>query len=212
MSTHTHAHQFDTPQQQHQATRLGMWAFLITEVMLFSGMFVAYILYRTWYPEAFIEGSSHLDVMLGTINTLVLISSSFTMVLAVHAAAEGKKQAIQKNLVLTLVLGLVFLGIKAVEYSHKFHDHLVPGPNFAHEGIHGGHLQLFYSLYFAMTGTHAFHMIIGMGLLVYLFIRAGKGAFNKDHTAVELVGLYWHFVDLVWIFLFPLLYLLGRHL
>jgi cytochrome c oxidase subunit 3 len=168
--------------------------------------------YRAAYPAAFAEGSHHLDIVLGCINTVVLISSSLTMALAVHAAQIGQRQLLIAFLLLTIVLGLVFLGIKAIEYTHKFEDHLVPGPTFVFEGEHARQVQIFYSFYFGMTGMHALHMVIGIGLLSVLVWLAWRGRFSSTYYApVENIGLYWHFVDIVWIFLFPLLYLLGRH-
>lgn len=206
------AHHFDDAEQQHDASSLGMWLFLIQEVMFFGGLFTAYVVYRTAYPEAFHAGSHELDIGLGAFNTLVLLTSSLTMALSVHAAQVSKRGMLLVNLVLTLILGLVFLGVKVIEYSAKFEHHLVPGPHFAFHGAEAGNVELFFSLYFAMTGLHALHMIIGAGLLLVLIWRGAQGMFNKYYcTPVEMVGLYWHFVDLVWIFLFPLLYLLGRH-
>jgi cytochrome c oxidase subunit III len=206
------AHQFDTPLQQYEASTLGMWVFLLTEIMFFGGMFLGYTVYRLIYPEAFAEGSHHLDVVLGGINTAVLIGSSLTMALAVHAAQMGERQQLIRFLAGTLGLGLVFLGIKAIEYAHKFEAHLVPGSRFVYEGPHAPQVQLFLSFYFGMTGMHALHMLIGIGLLSVLIRLAWHGRFSPDyHTPVEMIGLYWHFVDVVWIFLFPLLYLLGRH-
>ncbi len=206
-----HAHQFESPLQQYQASSLGMWVFLITEIMFFGGLFLGYTIYRSMYPAAFAAGSHHLDIRLGGFNTVVLIGSSLTMALAVHAAEIGKKKGQIFYLLATVFLGVVFLGVKGIEYSHKFHEHLVPGPHFHFEHA-PREVQLFYSLYFAMTGMHAFHMIIGIGLILWLTVLAAKGRFTKAyHTPVEMIGLYWHFVDIVWIFLFPLLYLLGRH-
>ncbi|MEX2303922.1 MAG: cytochrome c oxidase subunit 3 family protein [Bryobacterales bacterium] len=206
------AHQFDDAEQQFEASSLGMWVFLLTEVMFFGGLFIGYIVYRTAYPEAWAEGSNTLDVMLGGMNTAVLICSSLTMALAVHAAQTGNRKLIILFLVLTIVFGAVFLGVKAVEYSHKFHEHHVPGPSFQFEGEHSQAAQLFFSFYFAMTGVHAVHMIIGIGYLLLLIYQAWKGLFTADYfTPVEMFGLYWHFVDIIWIFLYPLLYLVGRH-
>jgi cytochrome c oxidase subunit 3 len=161
---------------------------------------------------AFTEGSHHLDVMLGGINTVVLIGSSLTMALAVRASQMGRSRAIALFLAATILLGCVFLGIKGVEYGHKFAEGFVPGPSFRVGSPVAAQLELFYSLYFAMTGMHAFHMVVGIGLMAWLIGRAAMGHFSPDYYApVEMVGLYWHFVDIVWIFLFPLLYLLGRH-
>jgi cytochrome c oxidase subunit 3 len=206
------AHHFDDLEQQHEAASLGMWAFLVTEVLFFGGLFGAYAVYRQQFHEAFVRASDSLDVRLGAINTGILIGSSLTMVLAVHAGQQGRGKAIAFWLWATILLGGGFLGIKAVEYTHKWHEHLVPGPHFAFEGVPGGHEQLFFALYFAMTGLHAFHMLIGIGLLAWLSSHALRGRFTRENSNwVEMTGLYWHFVDLVWIFLFPLLYLVGRH-
>jgi cytochrome c oxidase subunit III len=206
------AHQFDDMAQQHSADSLGMWAFLLTEVMFFGGLFLGYTVYRWAYPQAFAEASHHLDVWLGSINTAVLIASSLSMALAVHSAQTNERRGLIRFLLLTVLLGLVFLGIKGTEYLHKFEEHLIPGANFAYPGPHAHQVQLFFSFYFGMTGLHAFHMIVGIGLLAALVWQAGRGRFSADYNApVELIGLYWHFVDIVWIFLFPLLYLLGRH-
>jgi cytochrome c oxidase subunit 3 len=209
------AHHFDDAEQQHDASALGMWFFLAQEVMFFGGLFTAYVVYRHLFPEAFHAGSHELDIGLGAFNTLVLLTSSLTMALSVHAAQVSKRGMLLVNLVLTLILGFVFLGVKVIEYSAKFEHHLVPGPHFQMHGLHGAeaaNAQLFFSLYFAMTGLHALHMIVGAGLLLVLIVRGYQGMFNRYYyTPVEMVGLYWHFVDLIWIFLFPLLYLLGRH-
>jgi cytochrome c oxidase subunit 3 len=206
------AEQFDDLEQQREAVQLGMWAFLTTEVMFFGGLFTGYAVYRWSHPAAFAEASRHLDVLLGTVNTAVLICSSLTMALAVHAASLGRKRPTAGWLALTIALGSVFLGIKAIEYSHKFHEHLVPGRHFHMEGTQGASGQLFFSFYFAMTGVHALHMVIGIAILAVLIVKALRGRYGpENHSAVEMTGLYWHFVDIVWIFLFPLLYLIGRH-
>lgn len=206
-----HYHQFESVQQQYQASALGMWLFLVTELMFFGGLFLGYSIYRSQYPDAFAHASHHLDITLGAFNTVVLIGSSLTMVLAVHAAQISNKKKQVIYLLLTMLFGSIFLGVKAIEYSHKFHEHLVPGPHF-HITDAGPGAQLFFSLYFAMTGMHAVHMIIGIVMLGILTFHASKGKYHKNyHTPVEMIGLYWHFVDIVWIFLFPLLYLIGRH-
>jgi cytochrome c oxidase subunit III len=206
-------HHFDNLDQQFEASALGMWVFLVTEILFFGGLFTAYMVYRLAYPEAFAEASHELDVVLGGVNTAVLIGSSLTMAMAVWSAQLGRRGGQLLFLVLTIALGLAFLGIKAVEYSHKFEHHLVPGPDFRFESARDPiHTQLFFSLYFVMTGLHALHMVIGIGLMAVLFVMAFKGRFTKAyHTPVEISGLYWHFVDIVWIFLFPLLYLIDRH-
>ena len=226
-------HHFENMEQQREAGTLGMWVFLVTEIMFFGGMFLAYTLYRSFNPESFASASNHLDITLGAVNTGVLILSSFTMAMAVYFTQIGKPRPQVLCLGLTLVLGLTFLGIKAVEYYDKYEDHLIPGrlipgnpfnPAVAHEGDTDPHklhllpgatvqrVEMFYWIYFAMTGMHALHMIIGAGLLTFLLIFSLKGRFGPEyHSPVEVIGLYWHFVDIVWIFLFPLLYLLGRH-
>jgi cytochrome c oxidase subunit 3 len=206
------AHQFEDLEQQHDTATLGMWVFLVTELLFFGGLFVTYLLYRTWYPQAFAAASHHLDIFWGTTNTAVLIASSLTMALAVHAAQTNARRATVVFLVATLILGCTFLGIKGLEYTHKFHEHLVPGPLFEFEGAQPQHAQIFFSLYFVMTGLHALHMIIGIGVMAVLTAMAARGRFSADYfNPVEIGGLYWHFVDIVWIFLFPLLYLIGRH-
>jgi cytochrome c oxidase subunit 3 len=206
------AHHFDDAEQQREASSLGMWLFLVNEVMFFGGLFTAYVVYRTAFPQAFYDGSHHLDIGLGAFNTVVLLTSSLTMALSVHAAQVSKRGMLVTNLILTQILGAIFLAVKAYEYTHKWHEHVVPGPYFRWDGPDAPNVQLFFSLYFAMTGLHALHMVVGAGLLFVLIFRAWQGMFNRNYyTPVEMVGLYWHFVDLVWIFLFPLLYLLGRH-
>ena len=205
-------HHFDVVEQQHQASWLVMWVFLATEVMFFGGMFAGYFVYRHWYMQAFASASNHLDLWLGAINTAVLICSSFTMALAVYSAETSRRKPLITFLVLTIILGLAFLGIKFYEYHTKFAEHLVPGSSFRFDASLARPAEIFFSFYFAMTGMHAVHMIIGIGLLTALIVQARRGRFSAFyHTPVELTGLYWHFVDIVWIFLFPLLYLLGRH-
>ncbi|HLK62790.1 MAG TPA: cytochrome c oxidase subunit 3 family protein [Bryobacteraceae bacterium] len=209
--------QFDTAGQQKDASTLGMWLFLITEIMFFGGMFLAYSVYRGIYPTIFAIASTSLNVYIGAANTVVLLCSSFTMVLAVRAAQLGQRRAIIVFLVLTLALGTVFLGVKAYEWKEKFEEHHIPGQAAFHlEGVSAdqqGHAQLFFSLYFAMTGLHALHMVIGAGILTVLIFQARRGKFTADYmTPVDVAGLYWHFVDIIWIFLFPLLYLIDRHL
>ncbi len=223
------AHHFDDLEQQHEAGSLGMWVFLVTEIMFFGGLFTGYTIYRSQYLQGFTAGSHLLDIKLGASNTAVLIASSLTMALAVHSAQLGKRKLLVTFLLLTMLLGSVFLGIKYVEYHHKYVEHLVPcqsaacsnlGLDFAPEDETLKHLQrlhaplpaveIFFCFYFFMTGMHALHMIIGVGLLTALVIRARRGRFSAEHYApVEISGLYWHFVDIVWIFLFPLLYLIG---
>jgi cytochrome c oxidase subunit III len=208
--------QFETMDQQRESASLGMWVFLTTEVLFFGGMFMTYTLNRSTYPDVFGEASRSINLTLGAVNTVVLIGSSLTMAMSVWAASVGKKQLVTIFLILTLILGTVFLGIKGVEYHEKFVEYHVPGLNFSFEPgasvATNAHAQLFFSLYFAMTGLHALHMIIGAGLLIWLIKESMRGRFTAEYnTPVEMVGLYWHFVDIVWIFLFPLLYLIDRH-
>lgn len=204
-------HHFATPAQQMDASMLGMWTFLITEVLFFGGMFAAYSVYRDMYYDAFASTSRFMDVTLGMTNTAVLICSSLTMVLAVRSAQINKRRETMMFLVLTMIFGIAFLGVKAYEYHSKWAESLVPGFNFHYEQVQfAQHAQILFFLYFCMTGMHAIHMIVGLGLLTWLWIRARKGAFTSSYfSPVEMVGLYWHFVDIVWIFLFPLLYLIG---
>jgi cytochrome c oxidase subunit 3 len=208
--------QFDTAAQQKDASTLGMWIFLITEIMFFGGMFLAYTIYRATYPTVFAVASSTLNVYIGAANTVVLLCSSLTMVLAVRAAQLGQRKAIVLFLILTLILGFVFLGVKAYEWNEKFQEHHVPGATFHMEELapeQQGQAQLFFSLYFGMTGLHALHMVIGAGLVGLLTWWAWRGKYSPEYmTPVDVGGLYWHFVDIIWIFLFPLLYLIDRHL
>ncbi len=206
-------HQFDSMHQQKDASSLGMWIFLMTEVLFFGGFFLAYTIYRFSYPHAFALASRHMNVVIGTTNTAVLIISSLTMAMAVHSAALGRRRSLLVFLPVTIFLGFVFLALKAVEYTDHIEHHLFPGPWFRWEGPDAPAAQMFFSLYFGMTGLHAFHMIVGIGIVTTLWIMAYRNRFSPAyHTPVEVSGLYWHFVDIVWIFLFPLLYLIGRHL
>ena len=206
--------QFDTEAQQNDASTLGMWVFLLTEIMFFGGLFMMYTVYRAVYPNVFGLASSTLNEIIGAANTAVLLCSSFTMVLAVRGAQLGKRRTVMLFLILTIILGLVFLGIKGFEWNQKFQEHHVPGPGFHLEGTAlQGQAQLFFSLYFAMTGLHALHMVIGCGLMLYLLWKTYQGTYSPDYyTPIDMGGLYWHFVDIIWIFLFPLLYLIDRHL
>jgi len=234
-------HHFDDMEQQKEASTFGMWVFLLTEIMMFCGVFVDYMIYRIKYYDAFVAGSSSINVVWGFVNTLVLIISSLTMALAVSAAQRGVKRQQQIFIVLTMILGLVFLGVKAIEYTKKYEEHHIPGgvfgkfdavnnydptgkeKNIRDELIEkenktvedatqtAGNTVIFFSFYFAMTGLHALHMVIGLILMTWLLIRVSRGEFGPQYyTPVELSGLYWHFVDIVWIFLFPLLYLINR--
>lgn len=211
------AHHFEDIDQQNESAILGMWLFLGQEIMFFGGLFAVYIVYRFKYPEAWAAGSSELDIYLGTLNTVVLLVSSLTMALAVWSAQTGRQKGLVRFLFATLSLGLVFLFVKGIEYHAKFVHHHVPGINFqfhseAFPNAAENHVQLFYALYFIMTGMHAFHMVIGAGLLIWLIVLAKKGTFGSHNfMKVELTGFYWHFVDIVWVFLYPLIYLVNRH-
>ncbi len=227
---HTHGpellHHFDTANQQREAASFGMWIFLVTEVMFFGGLFVAYLLYRGWYYEAFVAASKTCNIYLGTFNTVVLIGSSLTMATAVWASQKGYRKLLCLCILATMGLGATFLGIKSIEYTAKWKESHVPGlkfspASFEHPEKAGekplSHdlalkTQIYFGLYFGMTGMHAMHMIIGMGIMVFLLIKAWKGAYTTGHhTMIENFGLYWHFVDIIWIYLFPLLYLISRH-
>ena len=236
MAEHAHPpyqrHHFETIDQQNDATNFAMWLFLLTEIMFFGGLFTAYLILRNWYYPAFVAASHQLNIFWGSLNTLVLISSSFTMAMGVWCAEMRRKSGLVLFLVATFLLGLVFLGIKTIEYSEKIEKHHVPGfhysvksfvnpasdPESAQYGDKplsmdmARKTELYFFLYFAMTGMHALHMIIGIAILGYMIFRARAGAYTTGHvTFVENFGLYWHFVDIVWIFLFPLLYLISRH-
>jgi cytochrome c oxidase subunit III len=206
-------HHFEDLGQQHEASTLGMWMFLATEILFFGGFFLAYTVYRNMYPAAWAAGAHHQNWIIGTVNTIVLIGSSLTMALAVYGAQTAKRKFTTLMLVLTLLLGGVFLGVKAYEYSIHIEEGLFPGSHFTY--VHHADpsltrgIELFMLFYFGMTGMHALHMIIGFGLLLYFIRRAWRGDFGEEYYGpVEIMGLYWHFVDIVWIFLFPLLYLI----
>jgi cytochrome c oxidase subunit III len=220
MSSSSHiAHQFDDSAQQREAATLGMWAFLATEVMFFGGALVAYAVYRARYPEGFILASQLENWKIGAFNTGVLLCSSLAMALAVYSAHHGNRRGIIGWLAATIVLACMFLGVKAYEYTHLYHEGLIPSagfdqpapgdkPHFPAE--HRSAARIFYSLYFALTGIHALHMVIGIGLMLWLIGLARRGRFSGDYyNPVEMTGLYWHFVDIVWIFLYPLLYLIS---
>lgn len=207
----TVAHHFDDLQQQREALRFGMWVFLLTEVMLFGGLFTAYTVYRLQYPAAFAEASRHLDVWLGTINTAVLIASSLAVALAHRSAELENRRSLIVALLAAIVLGSVFVGIKSFEYYHKSIEGLVPGEGFHYAGSGAREVQLFFVLYFVMTGLHLAHMLIGLAVLLGIVLLAMKQTAAEQQSRVEVAGLYWHFVDIVWIFLFPLLYLIGLH-
>lgn len=206
------AEHFDDMVQQQGAASLGMWVFLATEIMFFGGLFVSYAVYRFLYPDAWAIGSHMSDLTLGGVNTAALIASSLTMALSVHFARHDRRGALILCLVLTIALGTAFLGVKSLEYYHKYAEHRIPGVSFDYAGPFVREVSLFLLFYFFMTGMHALHMVIGIGLLLVLVFRAWRRRFSSHYfSPVEVTGLYWHFVDLVWIFLFPLLYLIDRH-
>jgi cytochrome c oxidase subunit 3 len=209
------AHQFETMEQQRESATMGMWVFLVTEILFFGGLFGSYIVYRALYHDSFEIGSNLLKINFGAANTIVLIGSSLTMALAIHAAQAGKKAREQMMwLLLTILLGALFLAVKfTFEWTADYHEHLIPGFGFVVRpewGAAGPHVPIFFCFYFFMTGLHALHMIVGIPILLVMTWMASRNTFNADYNApLENTGLYWHFVDIVWIFLFPLLYLVG---
>jgi cytochrome c oxidase subunit 3 len=202
--------QFADIEQQKESAKLGMWLFLLTEILLFGGLFVAYAIYRAWYPDLFFNAHKVLDVGLGALNTVVLISSSLTMALAIRSIQLNRTRASMRLLLITLLLAGVFLVVKYFEYSHKFDLGQLPGRFYTFEGIEGNNPHIFFSIYFMMTGLHGVHVIGGIGVIAWLAKRTARGDFSAEYyTPVEMTGLYWHLVDLIWIFLFPLLNLIG---
>jgi cytochrome c oxidase subunit III len=200
---------FASLEVQNHAARLGMWLFLATEILLFAGLFVIYANYRFLFPEAFAAASRELNLNLGTFNTLLLITSSFTAAMAVHYAKEGKNKQVVLMFVLTILMAMGFLVVKYFEYAHKFHEHQLPGPYYAFPGLTLPGASAYFTIYFLSTGLHAFHVIIGMIVLGWVTLKAMRNEFSyHNYTAVELGSMYWHLVDLVWIFLFPMLYLI----
>ena len=204
-----HAHHFDSYSQEVSAGKLGMWLFLCTEILMFGGLFVGYVLYHSKYPDVFKAGAQFLDWKMGSINTVVLLLSSFTMALSIYYAQKNKMKKCQGMLVATLVCGFIFMFIKYLEYSHKMHIGIFPGKFFSYEGegfVTG--LPLYFSFYYLMTGLHASHVIAGLCLIGWMLYKAIYLKVGPDHYApLEFVGLFWHLVDLIWIYLFPLLYL-----
>jgi cytochrome c oxidase subunit 3 len=206
------AHQFEDATQQRDAATLGMWVFIATEILFFGGIFLGYTAYRLRYPEVFREASEHTLVMIGTINTGVLLFSSFTMVLAVRAAQFKHRVSLVGFLFATAMLGAVFLVLKGFEYAHEIREGLLPNSHFHIENADPLIGRMFFYLYFLMTGVHALHVTIGVVLLGIFALRALiTMRLERMSTAVDLLGLYWHFVDIVWVFLFPLIYLVGRN-
>lgn len=204
------AHHFSEAEQQRESAKLGMWIFLVTEILLFGGLFVFYAIYRAWNPDMFINAHVHLNVYLGTLNTIVLISSSVTVALAIRAIQFNMRKQTIILLITTIVLAAVFLLVKYFEYSHKIHLGQLPGKFYTYTGIEGTNPHVFFSVYFMLTGLHGIHVIAGMAAILWVLVRTYKGHFSGEYyTPVENAGLYWHLVDLIWIFLFPLLYLIG---
>ena len=219
-------HHFETVEQQREAASFGMWLFLLTEIMFFGGLFCAYLIFRNWYYPAFVAGSHQMNLTLGTVNTAVLITSGFCMALAVWAAEVRKEKLLVWFLILTTIFGVAFVVVKYFEWSAEWKESHVPGLRFSiQDFVHpekpnetplapdmAEKTQVYFFLYFAMTGMHALHMLIGIGLLSWLIWRARRGDFSTGYVMpIENFGLYWHFVDIVWLFLFPLLYLINLH-
>jgi cytochrome c oxidase subunit 3 len=206
------AHQFETAGQQRHADTVGMWIFLATEVLFFGGLFLGYSAYRFAYPAGFRAAGEHTILVAGAVNTAVLLVSSFTMALAVRSAELQRRKPLVWLLGATAALGLVFLVIKALEYTAEIHEGLLPGDHFRFPGPEAPHARIFFSYYFTMTGLHALHVTIGVALIVAYAWRALRiRDLGRFATSVDLLGLYWHFVDIVWVFLFPLIYLMGRN-
>lgn len=206
------AEQFDNLEQQREAVTLGMWIFLATEILFFGGLFLGFFVYRASYPEVFTAASRHLHVWLGTLNTAVLLTSSLTIALAVHAARVERRRMLIIFLGITFLLGAVFLGIKAIEYRWEFQENLMPfaGLTFHFEGPSPEQARIFFGFYFVMTGLHALHLLIGLGVIGVMIALAALGlGEHRLERRVEMTGLYWHFVDLVWVFLFPIVYLIS---
>lgn len=209
-SSSTLQHHFTNMEQQKDSAKLGMWVFLVTEVLLFGGLFVAYSIYRAWNPDLFYNAHTHLSLFSGTTNTVVLITSSVTVALAIRYMQLNNKKATLIYLGVTLALAAVFLVIKYFEYAHKFHLGQLPGKYYTYTGIEGSNPHVFFSIYFLMTGLHGFHVLCGIGVISWMIKRTARGDFSSEYyTPIELTGLYWHLVDLIWIFLFPLFYLVG---
>lgn len=207
---HHHAEHFESHEAEFNAAKFGMWLFLVTEIMLFGGLFVAYTIYRSMYPEMFHEAHHALNKVMGGINTIVLICSSLSMAMAVGMAQRNEREKSIKLMLLTLFCAVIFLVIKYFEWTHKIHEGLLPGGFFHNEEITNPKAPLFFSLYFLMTGLHGIHVLLGMGVIIWVLLRTRKGEFSSEYyTPVEMAGLYWHLVDLIWIFLFPLFYLIG---
>jgi cytochrome c oxidase subunit 3 len=203
------AHHFENAYQQFSSAKLGMWLFIVQEILFFSALFVAYAVYRGMHPEMFVDAHHHLSWKMGGINTLVLIFSSFTMAMSIRTAQLNQRLQSFWYLGTTLFCSCIFMVIKFFEYAEKIHHGYLPSVWFSGEGIYET-MHIFFGIYFTMTGLHGLHVLVGMGLIIWLMLETRKGKYNSEYfTPVEMVGLYWHLVDLIWIFLFPLLYLIG---
>ncbi len=203
-------HHFSDSAQQHESAKLGMWLFLLTEILLFGGLFGFYVFYRAWNPDIFHNAHVHLNTTLGTINTLVLITSSVTVAMGIYSIQNGERKKTIGYLATTLALAGVFLVIKYFEYAHKFHLGQLPGQFYSYTGIEGTNPHIFFSVYFTMTGLHGIHVLAGMVVIGWMLYRTFRNDFSAEYyTPIEMTGLYWHLVDIIWIFLFPLLYLIG---
>ncbi len=203
-------HHFREMSQQFEAAKIGMWLFLVTEVLLFGGLFVGYGIMHAKHPEAFMAAHHHLDKVMGALNTIVLLFSSFTMVMAVWAAQTNRRKLTILFLIITLLCACTFMVVKYFEYSHKFHDGLLPGKYYTHQGDTVPGQFMFFSFYFMMTGLHGIHVLLGMIAIIWVLFRTIRGDFSSDYYApVDITGLYWHLVDLIWIYLFPLMYLIS---
>jgi cytochrome c oxidase subunit 3 len=203
-------HHFANYEQQFDASKIGMWLFLATEILLFGGLFVGFGLMQSKHPEAFVAAHHHLDKNLGFLNTVVLLISSFTMVMAVHCAKTEQRKKVLVYLLITLMCAGMFLCVKYFEYSHKYHEGLLPGAYYSHKGDTVPNQFIFFSFYFMMTGLHGIHILAGMAAITWVYFKAKRNEFSRSYyTPVDLVGLYWHLVDLIWIYLFPLLYLIS---
>lgn len=204
------AHHFRDELHEFLTSKEGIWLFMVTEILMFGGLFVGYFLMHSAYPNTFAEGASFLDWRMGSINTVVLIVSSFTMAYSIHLIQTGRAKKANPMLITTILCGCAFMVIKYFEYQHKIHDGLLPLHFYHHEGAENANLPMYFGFYFCMTGLHGFHVLVGMSLITWVLIRNLRGEFDEHYyTPVEGVGLFWHIVDLIWIFLFPLLYLVG---
>jgi cytochrome c oxidase subunit III len=210
LKEHEFAHHFDDAKQEFESNNTGMWLFLASEIMMFGALFVGCLVFRTLHPAAFHAGSLHLNWQLGTLNTFFLLTSGYTMAMAVYQGQQANQGKVRINLVLSLLLACGFLVVKFIEYKAKFHHGTLPGTHFIAEGFTDPQSHVFFGIYFVMTGLHALHVLIGMGLMVFCLIRSSQTRFHRNYyTPLEMSALYWALVDLVWVFLFPLLYLIG---